>query len=655
MAWTDKLSIRGKIAAGFGLICLGTLAVGGFAAVRLDAVRAVLGELRGSAIVANEALSAMAWSAEKIRFYQAAVLLSEGALRTERLGFLPGLDSELDRAWARLMPAIAAGDEQRVIGQLKETLDRFRATTREWRGLLDRGAMDGAIDLFNNRQKDDMRLLRGALEKAIGFEAQKSDRISAELAARSDSARLWILLSVGVLGLLGALAGVLLMLDLSRPLGALRTSMAALARDEVDVEIAALARRDEIGEMARGVAVFRETVRARLALQVQQTADAERRARQAHAMEQLASDFNRSVSGVLAAVAEDASGVETTAGRLADLAQQASSQAMSVSATVGQATTNVEGLAEAARQLAAGGQAAVERIEHASATARRAVEGATRARGAMTGLSDAADRIESVVQLIANIAGQTNLLALNATIEAARAGEAGRGFAVVAGEVKSLAAATTKATSEIAGQIAALQETAREAARITGEIAGVIGDVAEAAGSVGDVIATQESATQAIARNVAEASHGMRDAHGVMALLGEGASASDNGARAAMQAARKVTGEADGLCREIEAFLVAIQHAGDRRAYQRVPCALEVRLDTPAGSAATRLRDISLGGCLCDAVASCRSGDPATLIVAGGRIACRVVATEADGTRLQFALDDATRHVVQGLLPAEAA
>ena len=107
--------------------------------------------------------------------------------------------------------------------------------------------------------------------------------------------------------------------------------------------------------------------------------------------------------------------------------------------------------------------------------------------------------------------------------------------------------------------------------------------------------------------------------------------------------------------REIEAFLVAIQHAGDRRAYQRVPCALEVRLDTPAGSAATRLRDISLGGCLCDAVASCRCGDPATLIVAGGRIACRVVAAEADGTRLQFALDEATRHVVQGLLPAEAA
>ena len=147
--------------------------------------------------------------------------------------------------------------------------------------------------------------------------------------------------------------------------------------------------------------------------------------------------------------------------------------------------------------------ASISEIHHQATTSARtshaAVASAEQANASIQSLSEVVEKIGSVVGLISQIASQTNLLALNATIEAARAGEAGRGFAVVASEVKMLATQTSKATEEIAKQIAVIEEATR---RSVGEIAGTsktIAEIADVAESVAAAVDEQASATGSIA------------------------------------------------------------------------------------------------------------------------------------------------------------
>jgi methyl-accepting chemotaxis protein len=66
--------------------------------------------------------------------------------------------------------------------------------------------------------------------------------------------------------------------------------------------------------------------------------------------------------------------------------------------------------------------------------------------------------IETVVEIIDDIAQRTNLLSVNAHIEAVHAGDTGTSFMVVAEEVRSLADRTRFSTQEIGETIKSIQE-----------------------------------------------------------------------------------------------------------------------------------------------------------------------------------------------------
>jgi methyl-accepting chemotaxis protein len=187
----------------------------------------------------------------------------------------------------------------------------------------------------------------------------------------------------------------------------------------------------------------------------------------------------------------------------------ANEKANSTTAASDQASSNVETVAASAEELVASISEISRQVGHALEISNQAVQEAANSSRIMTELSEDAQSIGEVIELIENIASQTNLLALNATIEAARAGESGRGFAVVASEVKSLAAQTTKATEDIRHRIASVQTSSSGAVSAIEAIKGIIQQISDISANISAAVEEQTAVTRDISENMQTASRGV--------------------------------------------------------------------------------------------------------------------------------------------------
>jgi methyl-accepting chemotaxis protein len=174
----------------------------------------------------------------------------------------------------------------------------------------------------------------------------------------------------------------------------------------------------------------------------------------------------------------------------------------SVAAGAEELNASVREISEAMAKSKETALTAVDRVEAADQQAQR--------------LSEAAESMTSIVQLIGDITGQINLLALNATIESARAGEAGRGFAVVAAEVKNLANQAKQATDKIGQEIGNLNGISGDVVQALNTIKKAIQDVSEYVTSTAAAVEEQSAVT-------AEMSSGMQRAASEAASIGQAA------------------------------------------------------------------------------------------------------------------------------------
>jgi methyl-accepting chemotaxis protein len=312
----------------------------------------------------------------------------------------------------------------------------------------------------------------------------------------------WILGSVG-LAMLILLPVVVA--AIARPVRALTRTMTELAAGNMAVEADGQNHRDELGDMARAVLVFKEhMVRAnRLAEEQEEErrrAEAEKRA----ALAAMATTIETATGSALEQIGGRTTAMAATADAMNAAASRTGVSARNAAVAAAQTRTNAQAVASAVEQLAASIREIGGQVSQSAIVVSHAVAAGAETHSAIEALSQDVERIGAVADIIGEIAAKTNLLALNATIEAARAGDAGRGFAVVASEVKALAVQTARSTEEITRHIGQVRATTGASVVAVARIDRTIAEISTIAGSIAAAVRQQEAATVEIARTVTE-------------------------------------------------------------------------------------------------------------------------------------------------------
>ena len=426
----------------------------------------------------------------------------------------------------------------------RERAARLKAALIEWRSKNDQiialsrdpATLEQARAMIDDVRLGDVRSAQGEILTAQ--RALVAERSAGQQKAIGE-AKLTLIIGSLIAVVAAAVMAWILSKAIAAPVGAMSRVMGRLASGDNTVDVPAVGRKDEIGEMAQAVLAFKdaaieklrleaEAAEHRAAVEAERLLREEEKARDAEQdaiaigslaeglgklargdltyritaafapkAEQLKTDFNAAVStlqNTMSVITGNTTNMRSGAGEISQAADDLSRRTEQQAASLEETAAALDQITATVRKTAEGANHARTVVETARSDAEQSAVIVNRATAAMGEIEGSSKQIGQIIGVIDEIAFQTNLLALNAGVEAARAGEAGRGFAVVASEVRALAQRSAEAAKEIKSLISAssaqvgqgvelVAQTGKALQRIATQVAEINGAVSEIAAS----------------------------------------------------------------------------------------------------------------------------------------------------------------------------
>ena len=545
----------------FSIVLAVTVALGAFSINRLSSVNDGAVIVSSNYLTASNALGGFQYATTRYRQMQGSYLLATTPEeKTKELNKRKAMLENATKQWAIYEPTIDAGTETQIASKIQPLWADYLALEDKFVEL-ETTKPTAAAEFFTKDMSAAFNKFNSALQADLDYQVTAGKNEAAEIQDTYSSSRNLIITVLTVAALLCVAMGWLIVSGVSTPIRAMTGAMTRLAQHDLTTEINGVGRKDEVGQMAAAVQVFKTSMIEADRLKEEQEEAQRVAAKRSALVDQLTRDFDQKVQSVVQTVSSQANQMQSSAQSMSATAEETTKQASAVAAASEQSAANVQTVASATEELSSSIAEISRQVSHSSQIAATAVSEAGKANEMVQGLLGASQKIGEVVALINEIADQTNLLALNATIEAARAGEAGKGFAVVAAEVKNLATQTSKATEEIGAQISGVQGATQDAVKAIGSIGKTIGEIDQIAATIAAAVEEQGAATQEIARNVEEAAKGTQEVSSNIGGVTEAANSTGAGANQVLAAARTLSKQSGDMRELVQTFLTQVKAA----------------------------------------------------------------------------------------------